>query len=91
MPYHREKMETFIVTLEAERPELSFQTDVIGQKRKFKEVEKEPETEPELKPQQTPKKKTEQQIPQEHIIETVQKSTLELKPQTTLVERITEQ
>lgn len=89
LPHHGEKTEVFIVALEAERPELLFQTDDIGQKRKFNEVEKKPE--PELKPQQTPKKKTERQAPQEHIVETVKKSTPELKPQNTLVERITGQ
>jgi TonB family protein len=82
------KTEVFTVELEIEMPALLPKTDVIGQERKFKEVEKMPEPKP--KPQNTLKQTTGQQAPQERIGETGQKSETELKTQN-IMERTTGQ
>ncbi|MDP2831101.1 MAG: energy transducer TonB [Candidatus Omnitrophota bacterium] len=72
LPQHEKQPEELTVELKIERPALLPKIDIMGQEKKFKEVEQKPEQpKPELKPSPLPEQITVQQISQERIKEKV--------------------
>lgn len=68
LPQHEKQPEELAVDLEIERPALLPKIDIMGQEKKFKEIEQNPEqSKPELAPQPLPEQITVQQITQEGI------------------------
>jgi len=73
-PFQHEKQpEEVMVNVEIEKPALLPKIDIMGQEKKFKEIEQEPEQpKPESQPQPLPEEITIQQTPQERIEEEVE-------------------
>lgn len=72
MPQREKQPEELTVNIEIERPALLPKIDIVGQEKKFKEVEqKQEQSKPELKLQPLPEQITVQQILQERIEEKV--------------------
>jgi len=72
LPEYEKQSEELTVNVEIDRSALLPKIDIMGQEKKFKEVEQKLEhPKPELKPQLVPEQITVQQVPQERIEEKV--------------------